>query len=120
MSPLLLFVSLICRFLSWYNVPQASKPEDTTDEDQMEEGEDSHPVDFDNFVPTHDPSLAGDYDENLDNSGWALDPSQMLQADNTSIPPADDAFQAAVQSSYWLGYWTAMYHVCSMSSPSLS
>jgi len=65
--------------------------------------ENSRPVDFETFVPNHDPSLA--------------QPSQAA-FETYATPPApgehvsrDEAFDRALGAMYWAGYWTAVYHV---------
>lgn len=70
--------------------------------------ENSRPLDFETFVPNHDPSLA--------------QPSQ-AGFETYAIPPApgepvdrDEAFNRALGAMYWAGYWTAVYHV-SLHSP---
>jgi len=67
------------------------------------DSEDSRPLDFDTFMPSHDPSLA-------QTPQHALEPND--------IPPApvghvgrDEAFNRALGAMYWVGYWTAIYHV---------
>jgi hypothetical protein len=59
-------------------------------------------------VPDHDPSLA--------------QPSQ-AQFETYGIPPApgehvsrDEAFNRALGAMYWVGYWTAIYHVSRITS----
>ncbi|KAJ7223191.1 hypothetical protein GGX14DRAFT_351940 [Mycena pura] len=97
----------------WYNVPPSKPPKKkikTADATagagvDMEEEGDSNPIDFATFVPTHDASLApparaGDapsYDFGALPSG-ALTASQ------------DEAFERALNATYWGGYWTAVYH----------
>jgi hypothetical protein len=95
----------------WYNEPITTEEADEEDggfeygnetmEDQEEE--DSHPIDFDTFVPTHNPALQ---------QGSKL-PNQLGLApvSNIASTSRDEAFQHAVQASYWAGYWTAIYHV---------
>ncbi|KAH9065146.1 hypothetical protein EDB83DRAFT_2382129 [Lactarius deliciosus] len=93
----------------WYNVPpDPSKlnksamvlqdPPQTTQPDS----ENSHPLNFDTFVPSHDPSLAH---------------APQLASEPNGIPPVpgehvsrDEAFNRALGAMYWAGYWTAMYH----------
>jgi hypothetical protein len=66
--------------------------------------ENSRPLDFETFVPNHDPSLT--------------QPSHTY-----GIPPApgehvgpDEAFNRALGAMYWAGYWTAVYHVSHLTS----
>lgn len=64
--------------------------------------ENNQPIDFDTFVPTHDPGL-----EKFPDSQPSLYASQ-LPGPNVS---RDDAFERATRAWYWAGYWTAIYHV---------
>lgn len=94
----------------WYNIPpDPSKLKAASTEAVQESGvtqsdlENSHPLDFETFVPNHDPSLA--------------QPSQAA-FETYAIPPAsgehvsrDEAFNRALSATYWAGYWTAVYHV---------
>jgi len=93
----------------WYNVPpdpsklkkksaEVAQGSHVTQTDL----ENSRPLDFDSFVPDHDPGLA-----------------QASQAafETYGVPPApgehvsrDDAFNRALGAMYWAGYWTAVYH----------
>jgi len=66
--------------------------------------ENSRPLDFATFVPSHDPSLAQH--------------SQPPTFEAYATPPApgehvgrDEAFSRALGAMYWAGYWTAVYHV---------
>jgi len=72
----------------------------------------SRPVNFDTFVPHHDPSLFNGA------SGAALSATQ--GAMRSVVPPApdrqitqDQAFDHAMGAWYWAGYWTGVYHVSS-------
>ena len=72
------------------------------------DSENSRPLDFETFVPNHDPSLA--------------QPSQAAY-ETYNIPPApgehvgrDEAFNRALGAMYWAGYWTAVYHVSHITS----
>ena len=72
------------------------------------DSENSRPLDFNTFVPNHDPSLA--------------QPSQAAY-ETYCIPPApgehvgrDEAFNRALGAMYWAGYWTAVYHVSHVTS----
>jgi hypothetical protein len=71
--------------------------------------EDSRPLDFDTFVPSHNPSL---------DFPLPPHPPSPLGPDYVSYsPPAgpivdeDEAFTRALGAMYWGGYWTAVYHV---------
>ncbi|KAG8220224.1 hypothetical protein J3R82DRAFT_1261 [Butyriboletus roseoflavus] len=68
---------------------------------------DTAPVDFDTFVPTHDPSLAVPSDTTA--PFFAPPPS-------TTMVSRDEAFNNALSAMYWGGYWTAVYHCQSQSS----
>ncbi|KAF8485141.1 hypothetical protein DFH94DRAFT_718587 [Russula ochroleuca] len=94
----------------WYNVPpDPSKLKTSTEGVQgygvtQSDPENSRPVDFETFVPNHDPSLA------------LAQPSQPAY-ETYGIPPApgehvnrDEAFNRALGAMYWAGYWTAVYH----------
>lgn len=109
----------------WYNVPfdpskkpaanassnatatTANPPSSISPTDGAEN--DSKPIDFDTFIPTHDPSLP-------EPEAGALPtmPSEASYIPNTpagSMVSQDEAFQRALTAMYWGGYWTAMYHV---------
>ena len=60
---------------------------------------DSHPLNFDTFVPTHDPSLHIP----------AVNPNYVHSTG--PFVNQDEAFSLAMTAMYWGGYWTAMYHV---------
>ncbi|KDR68693.1 hypothetical protein GALMADRAFT_256476 [Galerina marginata CBS 339.88] len=113
----------------WYNIPvdpskratnaasrsnvttiqTASAPDPAVHEDAER---DSKPVDFDTFVPTHDPSL-----DEISTAPADSGPTMPAFANMNYIPdtPAgamvsqDEAFQRALNAMYWGGYWTAMY-----------
>ncbi|KAF8174756.1 hypothetical protein BJ912DRAFT_989710 [Pholiota molesta] len=63
--------------------------------------EDSKPLNFDTFVPSHDPSL-----ENPVPMTENYVPDTLTGA----MVSQDEAFQRALSAMYWGGYWTAMYH----------
>lgn len=101
----------------WYNVPLTkgkavtvpkSKESLVPDTSDMNEG-DSHPLNFDTFVPSHNPSLDLSIPEPPSISG----PDSAAQFLNEPPGPAvtqDEAFTRAMGAMYWTGYWTAMYH----------
>lgn len=71
---------------------------------------DSQPLNFDTFVPSHDPSLSmstpqyptgdlGDYAKSH------------LTTPQGSMVSQDEAFSKAMNAMYWAGYYTAVYHV---------
>ncbi|KAF9007944.1 hypothetical protein BDQ17DRAFT_1350298 [Cyathus striatus] len=108
----------------WYNNPPAkiATKSTTSTENNVEtngttsmEGkaaeDDSQPLNFDTFVPTHDPAL---------NHGKApvhsADESYVpLEGVGTSVS-RDEAFKNALNATYWAGYWTAMYYCQGRSS----
>ena len=93
----------------WYNVPpdpaklKKSAVVLRDSQNTRPDPENSHPLNFDTFVPNHDPTLA-----------QALQPA----SEPNGVPPApgehisrDEAFNRAMGAMYWAGYWTAVYHV---------
>ncbi|KIJ40113.1 hypothetical protein M422DRAFT_49284 [Sphaerobolus stellatus SS14] len=82
-----------------------------------EEAENSNPIDFNTFVPTHDPSLNNGKSKTAANKAAVAGPSMQWGV----VPPApaaltenisrDDAFQQAMGAWYWAGYWSAVYHM---------
>ncbi|KAG9103956.1 hypothetical protein FRC06_006741 [Ceratobasidium sp. 370] len=118
----------------WYAPPpkpQESDNEEEDDEEEHEEGEegeveaggnaleegeeaevDSAPIDFNTFVPSHDPTLGSK--TKAATVGPTLEP-YVPTALSVAVPDAgtltrDEIFEKAVSASYWAGYWTAMYH----------
>ena len=96
----------------WYNVPVESSTSSTKPMDPdipvASEGDvenDSQPINFDTFVPTHNPSL-----DQITSLAPPMDYSQDIP-DSTMVSQ-DEAFSRALNAMYWGGYWTAMYHVC--------
>jgi len=93
----------------WYNVPpdpsklkkSAVVPQDpqTMHPDQ----ENSRPLNFDTFVPSHDPSLTQAPQLALEPNGVPPVPGEHVSR--------DEAFNRALGAMYWAGYWTAVYHV---------
>jgi len=114
-------------FARWYNVPpspsrlkklttmasagSASTPDASADKEAKQRTDDnSHPLNFDTFIPTHDPSLALPAPPYLhgqvpDYSGYSLPepPGPMVSQ--------DEAFTRAMSAMYWAGYYSAVYHV---------
>jgi hypothetical protein len=104
----------------WYNIPpspsrlnksapQASAGPASDKENGHEADVDSHPLDFESFVPKHDPSLAlsvPPYSSVAvpDYSGYYAQepPGEMVSQ--------DEAFTRAMGAMYWAGYYTAIYH----------
>ncbi|OCH84688.1 hypothetical protein OBBRIDRAFT_798867 [Obba rivulosa] len=75
-----------------------------------EVGEDSTPLDFNTFVPSHDPSLAASF---LPHPSAAPGPEysqSYLPSPSGPMVSQDEAFQRALSAMYWGGYWTAVYH----------
>jgi hypothetical protein len=76
----------------------------------------SLPVDFDTFVPQHDPSVLNAV-KGADGNGA----SNVTGARSGIVPPPpagmtsqvtpNEAFQQAMGAWYWAGYWTGVYHV---------
>ena len=101
----LFFILLSNIHHSWYNIPPKNplKKSEHVDHPQPDEAG-SQPIDFASFVPTHDASLSA-----------ALDMAEQQVpglAHTSQLPISQDkAFERAVQTSYWSGYWTAIYHV---------
>ena len=108
---------------SWYNVPpektKASKGKSKASSSNPNgpnveetsfkvEGADSAPLNFDTFVPTHDPSLAAaaEFGSSVPMMDGALGSGA-----EAATASQDDAFSRAMTAMYWSGYWTAVYHV---------
>ncbi|KAF8876483.1 hypothetical protein BD779DRAFT_1650769 [Infundibulicybe gibba] len=94
----------------WYNVPL--KPAEPIDppstnspfiETKSDGDTDSKPIDFDSFIPSHNPTL------NLPAQTEIPEPDYALSTP-AHIVSQDEAFQRALSAMYWGGYWTAMYH----------
>ncbi|CDO74792.1 hypothetical protein BN946_scf185001.g40 [Trametes cinnabarina] len=105
----------------WYNVPPVttSKPKASTSitngasiptASGAATAADSAPLNFDTFVPTHDPSLAAAAAA----STMAAPSTDAVAALGSGAEMAnvsqDEAFSRAMQAMYWSGYWTAVYH----------
>ncbi|KDQ54982.1 hypothetical protein JAAARDRAFT_38093 [Jaapia argillacea MUCL 33604] len=73
-------------------------------------GTDSEPLDFNTFVPDHDPSLAASTSGFQYPSFGAADAPFALPDPSHPMVSQDDAFNRAVGAMYWCGYWTAVYH----------
>jgi hypothetical protein len=90
----------------WYNVPpdpsklkkSAVVPKDP--QNMQPDPDNSHPLNFDTFVPSHDPSLPQ----------AALEPNGVPPVPGEHVS-RDEAFNRAMGAMYWTGYWTAVYHV---------
>ncbi|KAI0960902.1 hypothetical protein AcV7_000153 [Taiwanofungus camphoratus] len=108
----------------WYNVPptnnkqnlnpsssglSASAASSGTQNQLTTDEINSAPLNFDTFVPTHDPSLISAVPPQ------AAAPGQDYTAYSLPNPPGsivsqDEAFSRALAAMYWGGYWTAIYH----------
>jgi len=92
----------------WFNAPlssgtgtgSSSKPLSSIHEKQ--EGyatpmleHDSVPLNFNTFVPSHDPALPS---------------PTVTDTQNLTHISQDEAFRNALNAMYWTGYWTAVYH----------
>ncbi|GJJ08880.1 hypothetical protein Clacol_003100 [Clathrus columnatus] len=77
-----------------------------------EDQENSRPIDFDTFVPQHDPSLDLPLGQGtIDEKAFAqVVPSPPKTLSSVS---ADQALQNAMGAWYWAGYWTGIYHATS-------
>lgn len=116
----------------WYAPPPKPEGNQADDDDDEEEGEneegeadaeengdqdpDSIPIDFDSFVPAHDPTL-GQETSGAAAYGPYAPTSLSAAAQDVSTLSKDDIFEKAVSASYWAGYWTAMYHAKSVKTP---
>lgn len=91
----------------WYNVPQPTATKQSkASKDVIVDGDadNTAPIDFDTFVPTHDPSLSEP------NTAGSNAPEFFLPPASTSMVSRDEAFNNALSAMYWSGYWTAVYH----------
>ncbi|KAJ7590775.1 hypothetical protein C8J56DRAFT_933868 [Mycena floridula] len=103
----------------WYNIPPSDvvQLQSTTSSAQMDMDEpvdeadgDSKPLDFDTFVPTHDPALdLPVFPQPLAVPGPDYS-SHYLPMLPGSMVSRDEAFNRALGAMYWGGYWTAVYH----------
>ncbi|KAF9493892.1 hypothetical protein BDN71DRAFT_1449521 [Pleurotus eryngii] len=103
----------------WYNIPpdpqkskQKSAINDTAKSAQPDasgavDTENSKPMDFDAFIPTHDPSL-GLPSGNIPSMGDPMNQG-IITPSGPPVSP-DEAFSKALGAMYWAGYWTAAYH----------
>ncbi|KAI0301899.1 transcriptional repressor TCF25-domain-containing protein [Multifurca ochricompacta] len=100
----------------WYNVPpnpselkksksaKKSKSVEVAREPHIaqQDPENSLPLDFDTFVPNHDPSLLQASQSTFETQNVPLAPGEHVSR--------DEAFNRALGAMYWTGYWTAVYH----------
>lgn len=117
----------------WYNVPPSpsrlkkkahnsitnSTTNETSSQNPDGEADNSTPINFNTFVPAHDPSLAS-AQHATGSSAMMPHPPSLPGPDYAQFylpnPPGpmvgqDEAFQRALSAMYWGGYWTAVYHV---------
>ncbi|KAI6022592.1 hypothetical protein EDC04DRAFT_338071 [Pisolithus marmoratus] len=104
----------------WYNVPRATVGKQSkVPKDVIVEGDadNTAPINFDTFVPTHDPSLSEPQarSHHVFNT-TAPNTSEFLPPASTSMVSRDEAFNNALNAMYWSGYWTAVYH-CQKNTP---
>lgn len=71
--------------------------------------EDSTPLDFDTFVPSHNPALDPPLHSHPSSTPVPDYRSQFLPG--PGLVDQDEAFTRALGAMYWGGYWTAVYHV---------
>ncbi|KAI0327965.1 hypothetical protein GY45DRAFT_1307655 [Cubamyces sp. BRFM 1775] len=101
----------------WYNVPPANTSKSTQNGTgahtlartaTVEPEADSTPLNFDTFVPSHDPSLAA---AGASSAVPAMDGASALGVGaEAATASQDEAFSRAMTAMYWSGYWTAVYH----------
>ncbi|KAH7911828.1 hypothetical protein BJ138DRAFT_1149746 [Hygrophoropsis aurantiaca] len=104
----------------WYNTPftnkrlskEATAPSSSSNAKPQDgapvENEDSSPLDFNTFIPTHDPSLPTPTEPPVVQNDAS--PSYFIPDPPTSMVSQDEAFSRALSAMYWGGYWTAVYH----------
>ncbi|KAF8486704.1 hypothetical protein JB92DRAFT_1511500 [Gautieria morchelliformis] len=96
------------------SIPAVFTSEGDLDQDECFEPSDpdnSRPVNFDTFVPQHDPSLP-DADAKVSNgatdAGHGIVPPPPAGMSSQVTP--NEAFERAMGAWYWAGYWTGVYH----------
>ncbi|KAF7795236.1 hypothetical protein EIP86_006386 [Pleurotus ostreatoroseus] len=113
----------------WYNVPPSSNKRqvqsheetngDVANVSTKEDVVDSMPINFDTYVPAHDPSLPSAVPAHPPTIPGP-DYAQFYLPDPPGpIPTQDEAFSRALSAMYWGGYWTAngnVYFLCVRSS----
>jgi len=104
----------------WYNVPRSqaatgkrpkAKPSINSQTAVVEDEDNTAPIDFDTFVPTHDPSLPVVSEQPPSTCKQHKGPGFFSPPSSTSMVSQDEAFNNALSAMYWTGYWTAVYHV---------
>ena len=68
--------------------------------------EDSKPLDFNTFVPDHDPTLTMPAPVQIPDYG-----SYNIPEASVPMVSQDEAFSRALQAMYWTGYYSAVYYV---------
>ncbi|KAJ3552326.1 hypothetical protein NM688_g4206 [Phlebia brevispora] len=109
--------------LSWYNVPpspgkkrKAESSETTVSTNgqivaaEEEVAENSVPLNFDSYVPTHDPSLASAIPPHPPTVPGPDYAQYYLPNPPGPVVTQDEGFSRALSAMYWGGYWTAVYH----------
>ena len=122
--PAYVLTLVLCPSPRWYNIPPdlSSKrknkaamlpPAQNGTEIHLTESsaEDSTPLNFDTFVPTHDPSLSTTDTTFAAPSMGMNGVSSSITAADMAMVSQDEAFSRAMTAMYWSGYWTAIYHV---------
>ncbi|THU79893.1 hypothetical protein K435DRAFT_696836 [Dendrothele bispora CBS 962.96] len=116
----------------WYNFPATKKQKTSHDtsstmkaptssafnEDayahDVQDDENSQPVDFNTFVPSHNPGLDLPVLEEppaIPGPDFSAFYSRSLAESGGPMVSQDEAFSRALGAMYWGGYWTAVYHV---------
>ncbi|KAF5361695.1 hypothetical protein D9758_007340 [Tetrapyrgos nigripes] len=81
--------------------------------EEADEEEDSQPIDFNTFVPSHNPELDLPVPEQtpaIPGPDFSAFYSNMLPELSEPMVSQDEAFTRALGAMYWGGYWTAVYH----------
>ncbi|KAH7884024.1 hypothetical protein F5I97DRAFT_1635326 [Phlebopus sp. FC_14] len=109
--------------LLWYNKPYTGPKSQgntskanhyrITAQSPDNEEDDTTPLDFGTFVPTHDPSLSG---PSKPPPATQSSPAIFIPSPSTTMVSRDEAFNNALSAMYWSGYWTAIYHAQSQSN----
>ncbi|KAG8678818.1 hypothetical protein FRC09_019514, partial [Ceratobasidium sp. 395] len=119
----------------WYAPPPKSQDEEEQEDNEEEQGEegevdaednaleegeeaepDSVPIDFNSFVPSHDPTLGSNTVATAPALGPYVPTTLTTVASDPTTLTRDEIFEKAVSASYWAGYWTAMYYASSVKS----
>ncbi|KAH9855803.1 hypothetical protein C2E23DRAFT_723663 [Lenzites betulinus] len=105
----------------WYNVPPATTSKQNANKSASNgvnaasanahaastADTNSIPLNFDTYVPTHDPSLVG---AGSALAAPAMDGAALAVGSEAAMVSQDEAFTRAMTAMYWSGYWTAVYH----------